>query len=44
MQRGDEFIPAATARVLHGYATVVGEAQLVRLGDEVVCALTGGRP
>ena len=40
-------IPVATARILHRYAryaTVASEAKLVRLDDEVVCALTGGRP
>lgn len=37
-------ILVATARILHGYATLASEAQLVQLDDEVVRALIGGRP
>ncbi|MDQ1721465.1 MAG: hypothetical protein QOI26_1199, partial [Pseudonocardiales bacterium] len=46
VQRGDELIPVATAQILHGYAIAAGEGAggMATLDDEVVRALTGGRP
>lgn len=46
VQRGNELIPVATAQILHGYAIAAGEGAggMATLDDEVVQALTGGRP
>ena len=46
VQRGDELVPVATAQILHGYAIAAGEGAggMATLDDEVVHALTGGRP
>jgi acyl-CoA thioesterase FadM len=44
VQRGDELVPVATARILHGYAIAAGEGAggLAQLDDGVVRALIGG--
>lgn len=45
VQRGDQLILVATARILHGYAIAAGEGAggMAQLDDEVARALTGGR-
>ncbi len=42
VQRGDELVPVATAKILHGYAIAAGEGAggLAELDAEVVAALT----
>jgi acyl-CoA thioesterase FadM len=44
VRRGDELIPVATAKILHGYAIAAGEGAggLAQLDDGVIRALTGG--
>ncbi|MEV6304171.1 thioesterase [Actinoplanes sp. NPDC051861] len=44
VRRGDELVPVATARILHGYAIAAGPGAggMAQLDDEVVRALTGG--
>lgn len=44
VQRGDELVPVATARILHGYAIAAGEGAggMAELDDGVIRALTGG--
>ncbi|RZQ61090.1 thioesterase family protein [Amycolatopsis suaedae] len=43
VRRGDELVPVATARILHGYAIAAGPGAggMAQLDDEVVRALTG---
>jgi acyl-CoA thioesterase FadM len=45
VQRGDELIAVATAKILHGYAVAAGEGAggMAELDDDVVRALRGGR-
>ncbi|MBW4721855.1 thioesterase family protein [Saccharothrix obliqua] len=44
VQRGDELVPVAAGRILHGYAVAAGDGAggLAELTDDVVRALTGG--
>lgn len=46
VQRGDELLRVATARILHGYAIAAGPGAggMAVLDDAVAMALTGGRP
>lgn len=46
VQRGDELVPVATARILHGYAIAAGPGAggMAELDDEVTRILTGGTP
>jgi hypothetical protein len=45
VQRGDDLVAVATARILHGYAIAAGEGAggLAELDTGVVRALIGGR-
>jgi acyl-CoA thioesterase FadM len=46
VRRGDELVPVATAKILHGYAIAagVGAGGMATLDDDVVRALTGNVP
>jgi hypothetical protein len=43
VRRGDDLVPVATAKILHGYAIAAGEGAggMATLDDDVVRALTG---